>query len=288
MISRAKSFLALTTPYDSIVITIIIAAGFQIIGGVTQAFTVIVLTAYFSFITGALNSLNHVTDVESDKLVWEGRPLAKQTLSKHNAVLFTLVLLIIAWTLLIIALTTTFSVLLLLVGLFDSSLPLLYSLKPFRLRRIPLLKNLVPPIHVILFPYLAVIALGAPGLIIPPAIVVMLLLEGAATLMVSDVVSVKGDERLEDRTLPMILGVKMSKAIIQGIYLLVMVIAVSLYLGDIGNIFWFVIIAEQTILIIISSKLLHLGESKIVSHASDLISVSVGTTVIIGFMLALL
>jgi len=264
------------------------AAGFQIVGGVTQVLTIIVLTTYFSFITGALNSLNHVTDVESDKLVWKGRPLAKRTLSRHNAILFTSVLLIIAWTLLIIALSTTFSVLLLLVGLFDSALPLLYSLKPIRLRRIPVLKNFVPPIHVILFPYLVVVALGTASLIIPPFIVFMLLLEGAATLMVSDVASVKGDERLEDRTLPMILGVKASKTIIQGIYLLVIVIAISLYLGDIGKIFWFVIIAEQTVLIIISSKVLHLGESKIVSRASDLISLSVGTTIIIGLILGLL
>lgn len=285
---RAKSFLDLTTPYDSIVITIVMAAGFLIVGGVTQVLTIIVLTAYFSFITGALNSLNHVTDVESDKLVWERRPLAKQTLSRHHALLFTSALLIIAWSLLIIALGTTFSVLLLLVGLFDSSLPLLYSVKPFRLRRIPVVKNLVPPIHVILFPYLAAVALGSASLIIPPAIVFMLLLEGAATLLVSDVVSVKGDERLEDQTLPMILGVKASKSIIQGIYLLVMVVAIGLYLGDISKIFWFVIIAEQTLLIIISSRVLHLGESKIVSHASDLLSLSVGTTMIVGFILGLL
>lgn len=287
MTSRAKSFLALTTPYDSIVITIIIAAGFQIVGGVTQALTIIILTAYFSLVTGALNSLNHVTDVESDKVVWEGRPLAKKALSRNSALLFTLVLLIIAWTLLTIALTITFSVLLLLVGLVDSALPLLYSVKPFRLRRIPLLKNFVPPIHVILFPYLAVVALGAASLI-PPAVVFMLLLEGAATLLVSDVVSVKGDERLEDRTLPMILGVKVSKTIIRAIYLLVMVVAIILYLGDISKIFWLVIIAEQTMLIIISSKVPPLGDSKIVSHASDLISLSVGTTVIIGFILGLL
>ena len=288
MTSRAKSFLALTTPYDSIVITIIIAAGFQIIGGVTQPLTIIILTAYFSLVTGALNSLNHVTDVESDKVVWEGRPLAKKALSRNSALLFTLVLLIIAWALLAIALTITFSVLLLLVGLVDSALPLLYSVKPFRLRRIPVLKNFVPPIHVILFPYLAVVALGAASLVIPPAVVFMLLLEGAATLLVSDVVSVKGDERLEDRTLPMILGVKVSKTIIRAIYLLVMVVAIILYLGDISKIFWFVIIAEQTMLIIISSKVPPLGESKIVSHASDLISLSVGTTVIIGFILGLL
>jgi 4-hydroxybenzoate polyprenyltransferase len=110
------------------------------------------------------------------------------------------------------------SAMLLLVMLADFSLRILYSSPPVRLKRFPLLGNLIASSFVVLLPLLASISIASKS---PAAIVgtgVVMFLNSLGTFIMEDVVTEAGDRTVGDRTLPVLLGKRWSTSISSFIY----------------------------------------------------------------------
>ncbi len=286
-IDSVRPFIDLTIPHTAILASIVVTWGFQSIAGFDFIVLMLLVTAYFALVTAALNSFNQIADVASDKLGWRERPLPREAITREKAIRFTFSLMVISWALLILSLTFTASVGFLVIAISDSALAIFYSFGPIRLKRIPILKNFILPVHVLLVPYLAVLALGGVAFF-PPLISLMLLLDGAATLMVADYVSVEGDRLRGDSTAPILFGTAGAKVIILGLYLSSTFIAVSSYAVNPTGFFWVIVILAQIGMMVISYRVGTEENSRVIYRRNIALSMLISFVSLAALWLSLL
>ena len=212
------SYLGLLLPYEHPMVSALVSLSFSFLLGVEGQATPLLLGAAFGLLGGAQNALNASTDLSADRISWPERPLASGRLTARNAKAVSLGLFVAAESFVALSMILRPSAMLLLVMLADFSLRILYSSPPVRLKRFPLLGNLIASAFVVLFPLLGSVTIASKG---PAALVgtgVVLFLNSLATFIMEDVVTEAGDRAVGDRTLPVLLGKRWSTRISSLIY----------------------------------------------------------------------
>ncbi|MCZ6648099.1 MAG: UbiA prenyltransferase family protein [Nitrososphaerales archaeon] len=286
-IDLVRPFLDLTLPHTAILASIAATWGFLTIAGFDSPVLMILVTTYFALVTAALNSFNQIADVASDKLGWSERPLPREVITRDKAIRFTLTLMTISWILLILSSTFAFSVGFLIIALSDSALAVLYSFRPIRFKRIPVLKNFILPVHILVVPYMAILALGGVAFF-PPIIILMLLFDGTATLMIADYVNIEGDNLVGDKTAPIVFGSFGAKIIIMGLYLGSTFIAVASYVFEPAQFFWVIVILVQIGMITISYGVNTRRNHKVIYQRNVALSMLVSFVILAALWMSLL
>lgn len=142
-----KSYLQLILPEYFIITTFsIIAASLLLVNGPSLSLILPIIS--FSFAMIAFNTLNNITDIEIDRINKPTRPLVTGSITKNQAILFMVfsfaISLISAFLIGMLAFYLALSYL---------ALAILYSVKPFRLRRVLLASNFIGAYLYGAFPY---------------------------------------------------------------------------------------------------------------------------------------
>ena len=231
-----------TQPVSHVFATTLTTASFAyLVGGIPPSVAVL-LVVMFGILSAAQNSVNAWTDIIADRMSWPKRPLAMGAVPLRQATGFSILLLLAGISLLVWILTIRSSPLVLLIMTLDIFLRVAYSTPPLRLKRYPLLSNLIIASFAVSFPFAATVALSdRPNILVLP-VAAILLFEAIATLVLEDFVTMEGDQTIGDVTLPLALGRAKAALISAGLFVGALVTALYSFAAQ-KSVLWLLVAA---------------------------------------------
>ncbi len=272
-----------TNPPNLIVGTTLAAAAFAfLIGGISVEIGIL-LTLLFALLSGAQNSINAWTDIVADKVSWPKRPLP-MGVSRNHAKILSISLFGAATFVLAFILVVHFSLVLLFIISFDMFLRITYSNSPPRLKRYPLVSNLIAGSHAVSFPFASAVVLGGGPRLLALPLALILFLQAVATLILEDFVTMEGDKTIGDVTLPLALG--RSKAAVAAATAFFGAIVVALYSFILqASVLWLLVIGVVSLQAWAALRLRFPSTHELRTyHVAGLLVFLTGTILVLGFV----
>jgi 4-hydroxybenzoate polyprenyltransferase len=278
------SYFALARPYSHLGISALMSFFFTfIIGGVYPLYGVLLATM-FLVLAGAQDSINALTDIVADRESWPTRPMAASLIGARGAKVFTATLFLLGSAILSTLMILHFSTLLLGVMAVDIFLRITYSVKPFRLKRFPLLGNLIAAYFIVINPYFAAYSLSSIPAIKEVTWMTLLIfyLLSMTTFVVEDVVTIEGDKMIGDKTIPISIGQRLTTVLTSSLYGLVLLILLATWIFASSRLLWLLDSFIAVGLVIVSSTpLMRTVNSTTVLRACQVLSLVVGLIIIV-------
>jgi geranylgeranylglycerol-phosphate geranylgeranyltransferase len=207
-----------------------------LVGGIVAGTASLTLQFVFAMIAAGLicaagNVINDWFDFRSDRINAPHRPIPSGRVSRSFALYLYVLLGVIG-----IASAIFVSLSFFMIAIFSF---IVASAYPWKLKRIPFVKNITVA-------WLATASFLAAGLIseeIPIVLLFLVLVSFLATLareMVKDIEDLKGDKRIGTRTLPMVIGKRVTKMFAYGILAVACILLILPYLFGIFD-FWYLV-----------------------------------------------
>lgn len=211
-------------------LTIIIAAG---VTGTLEPFTHVMLAAISaSLITISANVINDYYDVEIDKINKPKRPLPSGKLSKKQALVYSLVVFIIAWTV-----AVSINIPMFLVAFLSGLLLILYS---YKLKRTIIWGNLTVSVVTAMAFIYGGMAVHRAESAVYPAIFAFLFHFGRE--IIKDVQDVEGDQSQGAKTFPIRYGNRNALILTTLIFTLLIIITIIPYILNVYGIYYLLVV----------------------------------------------
>lgn len=221
-----RVLLGMTRPFFSIIYSGLLTSAISILLGGLSIVMTLQLSLFFMLLTGSLNSYNNIVDMNVDSITKPSRPFPQGLIERTQATRFSLTLYVLTLaTLVVLSLghPVVFPIL-----ACDVVLSYVFSAKPIRLKRFPIVKGSVLVAHSLIFPLLAVTIIRNWPTIQELITLIPLFIMGIATHSLQDYEDIEGDKAIGDVTLPIFFGPKSSTLMISLLYLAALAVALRI------------------------------------------------------------
>lgn len=248
---------------------------------------IIIITGFIFFLSSCgFNTLNAITDLEADRISRPNRPLPSARVSLKATIKFLILLYLSCSSLIALLALLWLSKMTMLLIAIDLALTTFYSIPP-RLKNFPLVSNFIVGIHYSALPLLAGWSLFKSFHKAPFSIILVITLLASGVNILEDFEDIEGDKLTNAKTLPILLGNKITITILVLFCLIALIISILNWLFS-SLFYWFIAIILEAILLLMNLRLISMELNTSIAHKmlnnSAIIAIIISLVLTLGFM----